>query len=483
MIAVLLAGVMALLPVAGLADGVTINGKNLEYDVTEESVEIKDAKEVAAILIESSEKDSLLTIKKFISVINETLNAVISVKSYSGHTSTLDVGEDITLQGIPENTSYPGAEVSLYAVNKSTAALHVGGNVSLESLGDSKIDVATEYQGSNADVAIDGDVSLKGSSAGFGVSTSEDGSAIVKVNGSITSQSEGPDEFNNTFAFKAYTKQGGTIKAIIQGALKAIGVHPVGMEISHIFNTPDEPAASVSVEIGEGIISDGDGIHILSDGPEDPDPSLAENTVIVKGDVTAKDRGLYLTTPFPSTVVIDGTLSGGTAAVFLDKNEAVGDNLTLVVWKIEPNKDGAYAVRYDYWTKEMVRDTGFEQNNPLYIIRVVQPETGGTLYTEGTRTFEVNGKEFEVALAGDKIYLVGNPEEGYKMLTAFWDPELTQEMTADGENRFYMVVPVGGGVTLSAFLQQRPSKPQSVRPDYHVTYKEVENFDTWIPVE
>ena len=95
-----------------------------------------------------------------------------------------------------------------------------------------------------------------------------------------------------------------------------------------------------------------------------------------------------------------------------------------------------------------------------------------------------------MAFAGDKIYLVGDLDEGYEMLTAFWDEDMTQEMTADGENRFYMIVPDGGGVLLQAVLQRASGyapihvyKPQCVRPDYHVTYKEVENFDTWIPVD
>jgi len=127
------------------------------------------------------------------------------------------------------------------------------------------------------------------------------------------------------------------------------------------------------------------------------------------------------------------------------------------------------------------RDEAFEKNIN-YIIRVNQPEEGGTLYTEGTRTLEVNGKEFEVAFAEDKVYPIGDLYEGYEMIGAFWDEALTQAMAADGENRFCMVVPDGGGVTLSAVLQ-RIAKPQCIRPNYHVTYKEVENFDTWIPVD
>lgn len=75
--------------------------------------------------------------------------------------------------------------------------------------------------------------------------------------------------------------------------------------------------------------------------------SGGSNTIIVDGDVHGEVNGLEFLNDdgiIMSDVLVTGTLSGKNSPVYGWTNM---DNLTLTVWEIEPNKDGALAKRFD----------------------------------------------------------------------------------------------------------------------------------------
>lgn len=443
--ALLLAGLLGLLPALGLADPITAYKLVIAKDgsVTVDDVLIEgDTIEAVDILHHSyvqvgsspdseggaQQKDTSLKVNQGISIHN-THEAWVNVYASNGYTSSLLVGEDIFLHG-------------------STARL----------------------------------ISL----------VSKDSHLEINVDGQITVQAD--DNRQYATAFAADTVNGGTITAVVKDSLNAVNGYAIGLWVNNKVDAPDADPASVNIEIGDGITSDYHGIvlagrkttaaelikdnkqfnHSTESAPASSDAELAENTIIVKGDVTGKSGlGLDADTPFKSTVVIDGTLSGEMGAVGL--TQQVKDNLTLAVWKIEPNQDGAYVLRAS--GSSLVQDTDFEENQLMYIIRVVQPGAGGEFLTEGT--IDIEG--YPCALAGDTVYLVGSLKKGYHILNAFWDEYQRKEMMLGGVNRYYMVVPPGGGVVLSALLR-RIVKPRSVEPNYTVTYREYEHFDQWIPI-
>ena len=114
----------------------------------------------------------------------------------------------------------------------------------------------------------------------------------------------------------------------------------------------------------------------------------------------------------------------------------------------------------------------------MYVIRVKKaPKGAGELYTDADIL-----EGYYVANAGEQVHLLGDKLiNGYRIMAAFGDEELRKEMIKDGDNSFGMTVPVGGGVTLIAVLQQIV-KPESIKPEYHVKYREQEKFDIWFPV-
>lgn len=292
----------------------------------------------------------------------------------------------------------------------------------------------------------------------------------IDIGGSVTTEAEG----SSYPVWVGLKGSGNTVNANIQGSLNAFKKNAddpekvTGIKILHTKGTNN----TVNISVGDGIVSDGPGIALIHEDQSNasPDPEDNRNTVIVTGDVRAKGAGIYADTPYHSVVVVDGTLSGGTAPAQLGTQ--VNDNLTLAAWKIEPDQNGAYIIGADG-----KRDTEAEKNI-LYCIRVNQPVIGAVLSTEGTT--DVEG--YACAPAGDTVYLVGDMMKGYQMVTAYWDEDLQKAMTEDGANRFCMTVPEGGGVTMTAVLQ-RIDKPQCVAPDYTVDIDRSEHFDSWIPVD
>ena len=416
--AVLLAGILGLFPATGLAEGITAYKYIDAYD--------------DAITIDDKEIE------------NNTIEAV-NINDYNKE------------------------PIKILSYTKDTTLIIKKG-VRIKTRGDYGMWMLAQY-GFASSILAGQDIFLNGSmNYGVQLEAFENSSVNFDVKGNVTAKASIYTNEFKAVRIQVYNGNGVKVKANIAGTLKSEGKNATGLSIFERVDQPSEEGSEVSVTIGGGIIADCNGIEINSDSQEKEFD--LRYSIVVTGDVTAKEGyGLSVNTPYASTVVIDGTLSGGQGAV--QTSEKVSENLTLAAWKIDP-KNGAYAVGGDGKRNEDA------EKNLYYIIRVNQPEEGGTLYTENTA--DIAG--YDCAKAGDTVYLLGNLEKGYEMLAAFWDENLTQKMTVGGKNRFCMLVPAGGGVTLSAILRKPVHvKPQSVRPDYHVTYREAESFDTWIPVE
>ena len=86
-------------------------------------------------------------------------------------------------------------------------------------------------------------------------------------------------------------------------------------------------------------------------------------------------------------------------------------------------------------------------------IRVRQPEVGGSV-----RLVDGEGNELEtrfgqpVAHAGDKVYVEVDLEEGYRVGGVFVGEDDIEELASD-EGGNYLIVPEGGGVTVSVSLE------------------------------
>ena len=171
----------------------------------------------------------------------------------------------------------------------------------------------------------------------------------------------------------------------------------------------------------------------------------------VKGDVNAGNVGLDVSGAVPADVIIEGTLEGKNHAVVLSQ-ESVADNLTLTVWEIKPNADGSVAEygRIDENGELQTTEATDMEKEIQYIIRLEQPQAGGTISAEGT--FEYEG--YTVAHENDTVILKVNVLPGYEIVDAFNGTDVKVSLMKDASGQYYLVVPRGGAVLLSVKLRR-----------------------------
>ena len=167
--------------------------------------------------------------------------------------------------------------------------------------------------------------------------------------------------------------------------------------------------------------------------------------------IIADDIGLVVKGEVPADVIIDGTLSGDHHAVVLSQ-ESVADNLTLTVWEIKPNADGSVAEygQIDANGELQTTEATDVEKEIQYIIRLEQPQAGGSIYTEGT--FEYEG--YTVAHENDTVILKVNVLPGYDIVDAFNGTDVKVSLMKDANGQYYLVVPRGGAVLLSVKLRR-----------------------------
>lgn len=240
-----------------------------------------------------------------------------------------------------------------------------------------------------------------------------------------------------------------------------------------------------SILLHKNLISDGVGIlrELSSEemsGPIDVPNRDNKVNVLVEEVLDAKDVGVLLREYSPTEL---------------------DPNLNLTVWKIKLNdnnnaaekelaasepdihvanaetlpKDSRYKLNDESQTSRLntrgnasTRTTArdFELNNIMYIIKVEQPSEGGTI-----TAVDENGNDlaksfgFDVAHEGEKVMLKANLEEGYKIIAAYNGLGEKQPLLKDEKGNYYIFVPKGGGVYLSAELEDTTehsySKPEN----------------------
>ena len=245
-----------------------------------------------------------------------------------------------------------------------------------------------------------------------------------------------------------------------------------------------EDTSIIDILVNGTVDSDGNGLVIDSYGYNKSGDSsndlLGSTIVTILDDVTANGVGISIWDGQNTSVLVDGTVSGGEFPISLGQNIDT-DSLILTVWAIEPDENGAVVGHRDGWDSETGKRKYVEDEeaeaNVQYIIRVEQPKKGGALYTEGTTEYQ----GYDVAHEGDTVYLKAELKPGFRIVKAFYDTEKTLEMQKEGKNVFSMVVPRGGAVSLSALLSNF-QKPVSERPANPV-YTENANYDKYVAVD
>ena len=260
------------------------------------------------------------------------------------------------------------------------------------------VTVSAEGEGSDASAVVNGDVS---SDEGHGlVISADEGSASAVINGDVKADEDGVD---------AKADNGGTVTAEVNG------------------------------DVGS---NEDDGIDAAADNGSKID-------ITVDGDIRAKEEsGMDLKVSVGSSinVAVTGTVEGKEAGIVTNACTPDCDGtVSVTAWKIVVRKDGN--------GKEFV---ALDQNRNInrkfektikYIIRIRDRDKGIISLPGLTK-----GKHGYTALEGDKVRVRIEIPEGYELEHVYCDEGKELEAYRGDDGFWYVTVPKGGGVILSADL-------------------------------
>ena len=392
------------------------------------------------------------------------------VYTYTQEGSTVvEIGGDVSAQASGEG-SY-GTGVYAYASSESgSTEISIGGDVTvsgeyasgIEAFNQADYDVYNEETGTfelvevdsttaTNTVSVEGDVTVSGGSYGSGVDARSEkgGSTTVSVGGDVTVEAEG-----NGTGVHAQSWTNSQTDVSVDGSVSVSGNGTQGVSAYAAENS------QLSVSVGGDVsVSDENstGVAVFSE-------ENSKVSVTIGGDVAG---GIVIGSngePSEIKVTVEGTVSSGendAAAVFLDTYGNMSEGVQLILWQAELNENGNVVGTYVYdpedfdeeyreevekVNEENAQEAAKLEENILYIVKYEQLKEGGTLSLSGTT--QVDG--YDVAKEGDSVILRIAVEDGYKLNAAYNGKNERVALLQDADGNYYIVVPKGGGVYLSA---------------------------------
>jgi LPXTG-motif cell wall-anchored protein len=285
---------------------------------------------------------------------------------------------------------------------------------------------------SHADVTVNGDVTA--SDQGVRTSSQSKGSSVdVTVNGDVTATYD--------YGIREKTDRGGSSSVTVNGDVTgATGVGAFTFGDSNLLIIGDVDDFENAYQIGG---REGGG----------------KITLVIDGDLTGTSQaGLDVgMNGYPGIVdvLVTGTITGnngkGDNAGIEVRNDNTEKNTHVTAWQITPDSNGNVAARSGENGNVAASDLEAAIN---YIVRVAQPEHGATLTAvnaEGGALAQSHG--YDVAHEGEKVLLKVDLEPGFKLVGAYGDEMQKVPLSQDAEGNWYLVVPKGGGVLLSAVIR------------------------------
>ena len=324
--------------------------------------------------------------------------------------------------------------------------------------------VSVSNFGGSGTVTVNGDVTVKGTEDGvtekgennvtsnennvfyitenktFGVIAAADGRSSNRMDISGGIDVDGGE--GNATGVLLFSFGGGAATVTVGEDVAVSGAGGIGAEI-----ITRNTGSSGTLEIG-GNVTAGDKGLFLSGG------AGSTVAVSVKGDVISDKTGLFLTgvggengAGADLDILIEGTLIGAEKAIVV--NDVTDTNVALTVWKIA--FDGNEIVTVDQENKETNNGRTAEQMqafadaieaNILYIIQLEQPAQG-SVTLEGT----TQSHGFATAKEGQTVTLKAG--EGYTIVNAYNGKDTKALLLKNESGDYYLVVPKGGGVYLT----------------------------------
>ncbi|ETP71995.1 hypothetical protein UYO_20528 [Lachnospiraceae bacterium JC7] len=366
---------------------------------------------------------------------SKTANGITASGSAGGST-TVNTG-DVTVNSEKSATGVKGdAEYNSSTVEINTGDITVGGYraVGVEATGS-----ASEENDKSSVTINTGDITVTGSNDACGVSSSFEGADIM-VDGDVT----------------AISGSGGKAHAIenLGGKITVTG------DVSASGGTSDEGIVISSKGIASVIVkgdvtSDENGIYVLGNG-ENADVYVSVKNLTASGTESTALQVEKKNEESKIDVTVEETLKGEKHNIVIigPDGNVTDENLDITVWKIDTTAtDGVTAETVT--TKEVegpdgpviekeYKDISEEAAAVInYIIKVDEVKTKGASLTAA-----------DTAKEGEKVFLEVTVPSGY-VIDSFYTGEGGTEVDVvkDESGKYYLVVPRGGGVFVGVTLK------------------------------
>lgn len=303
---------------------------------------------------------------------------------------------------------------------------------------------------------------------GIKVSSDHDGTnAVINVDAL-----ESEAEVGTTHGVDIKSSGASSIDVTVNGPMTVTGVEyaqGVSMKVETGSTVNLTVNDDVTVEAEGGAYGPGNGMYIKMGG--------GEATIVVNGDVASSGSGIQVAGDTGLVdVTIDGDLDAATTGLSIEDNADVSflitesikageigieigntvttDNLEVTVWQIDTNKvNGEDHVAVEGADKKVTEASRKLEENINYIIKI-NPSQESMITLSGTQVTEKDGKKYNVANMNDKVAMKVNVPSGYQVTGAYGDQGEKLPLKRDASGNYYIIVPMGGGVYLSAVLSQ-----------------------------
>ena len=381
----------------------------------------------------------------------EDTNQPVSVLANDGGNASETVG-NITIAKDDASVGDTAFAASVTAAQGSQAELNVEGSINTASeSGTAGIGYGADAKafGGSAELNVSGDVQVSGEDVFFFFfqTMAGDGTAHIAIGGDLTVSSgsgygvymEGGSS-DETKSSQSFVEIGGDLTVENQGYAAGVAAHgkdilqavAIGGDVTVSSEEYDAVALSTggldavtNIRVGGDVSSSGTGLEIIS-----MEDAAAQIDVMIEGTLSAKENPILLT------------------------GEKGKTQVQLTAWQIVPNADGKIVV-CDEGLEDMAAEL---ESNILYLIRLEQPQAGGSVALEGVS----ESRMLDAAYEGDTVTLKATVQDGYRLAGAYNGTTALTLLDADGN--YYIVVPKGGGVSLSVLLEKIQSGDIPVAP-------------------
>jgi hypothetical protein len=310
--------------------------------------------------------------------------------------------------------------------------------------------IGVNSTGIDSNVAVGGNVTVEADGEGtdgyaYGVDARafNDGIAGVLVAGDVDVSMSG----GYGYGVFALTENDASVNAIVDGGVNIESEDGHGFGLYAVVF--DE--GTINLTVGDDVSATTNGIVIDTD-----ENASGVANITVDGDVTGETgSGLSIwnmgeETDTVANIIVNGALTGTETGIYAAPTITT-ENVNLTVWKVNLTEIGGenHAVVTDDDNGDLIAtdETKAIEQDIHYIIKFEAP-SNGTVSLEGTE--KVN--DYDTAQEGKNVVMKISANAGYHVAAAYNGDGQQVPLLVDGNGNYYIVVPRGGGVYLSAVI-------------------------------